>query len=151
MGGAGVTRADGAALPTDGWAGLLLPAGVRGPAFLVTDNFAAIETYNRADSYVIAVGHLSDRIMGGGSILHHWPRDLRALTLPERQEMQTRLMAEDLYSGDADGKVGPLTLGAVKAFQIRQGMAPDSYASLDVLDALRAKQGPEVPNIPPAE
>ncbi|MEO8241851.1 MAG: lytic murein transglycosylase [bacterium] len=149
--GFGITRADGTALPAEGWAALLLPAGVRGPAFLVTDNFAAIEAYNKADAYVIAVGHLADRIMGGGPVLHPWPRDLRALTLPERQEMQTRLMAEDLYSGEADGKVGPLTLGAVKAFQIRQGMAPDSYASLDVLRALRGKQGPDVPDLPPAD
>ncbi len=137
----------GAPLPATGWAALLLPAGARGPAFLVTDNFGAIEAYNRADSYVIAVGHLADRIGGGGPILHPWPRDLRALTLPERQEMQTRLMAEGLYSGEADGKVGPLTLGAVKAFQKAHDMAPDSYASPEVLQALRAKQGPTIPPI----
>ena len=124
---------------------MVLPAGIRGPAFLVTDNFAAIEAYNKADAYVIAVGHLADRIGGGAAILHDWPRDLRALTLPERQEMQARLMAEGLYSGAADGKVGPLTYGAVKAFQVRQGMAADAYASLEVLNALRARQGPVVP------
>ena len=143
----GVTLVGGIALPADGWAALLLPAGVRGPAFLVTDNFGAIEAYNRADSYVIAIGHLADRIGGAGPIWHPWPRDLRALTLPERQEMQTRLMAEGIYSGEADGKVGPLTLGAVKAFQKEQGMAPDSYASLEVLGALRAKQGAAIPQV----
>ena len=147
----GVKLADGTALPADGWAALLLPAGVRGPAFLVTDNFGAIEAYNRADSYVIAVGHLADRIAGGGPIRHAWPRDLRAVTLPERQEMQTRLMAEGLYSGEADGKVGPLTLGAVKAFQKAQEMPPDSYASLEVLEALRARQGTAIPVIVPQE
>ncbi len=146
--GLGVTLAGGAALPADGWAALLLPAGVRGPAFLVTDNFGAIEAYNRADSYVIAVGHLADRIGGADPFRHDWPRDLRALTLPERQELQTRLMAEGLYSGEADGKVGPLTLGAVKAFQKDQGMAPDSYASLEVLSALRTRQGAAIPVIP---
>lgn len=143
----GVTLADGAALPGKGWAALLLPAGARGPAFLVTDNFGAIEAYNRADSYVIAVGHLADRIGGAGAFRHGWPRDLRALTLPERQEMQTRLTAEGLYSGEADGKVGPLTLGAVKAYQKAQGLAPDSYASLEVLEALRKRQGPAIPQV----
>ncbi|MEI6100060.1 MAG: peptidoglycan-binding domain-containing protein, partial [Alphaproteobacteria bacterium] len=103
--------------------------------------------YNKADAYVIAVGHLADRIGGGEPILHTWPRDLRALTLVERQELQTRLMAEGVYSGEADGKVGPLTLGAVKAFQIGQGMAPDSYASLEVLTALRTRQGAAVPTV----
>lgn len=141
----GLTLADGSPLPTGDWSALILPAGARGPAFLITDNFAAIETYNRADSYVIAVGHLSDRIQGGGPILHPWPRDLRALTLPERQEMQSRLKAEGLYAGEPDGKVGPLTLAAVKAFQTAAGLPPDSYASLQVLDALRQKQGPGVP------
>ena len=143
--GLGVTLAEGGTLPSDSWAALMLPAGARGPAFLVTDNFAAIEAYNRADAYVIAVGHLADRIGGGAAIVQDWPRDLLALTLPERQEMQARLMAEGLYSGETDGKVGPLTHGAVKAFQVRQGMAADSYASLEVLTVLRAGQGPVVP------
>ena len=141
----GITLADGAPLPSGDWAALILPAGAFGPAFLITDNFAAIEAYNRADAYVIAVGHLSDRIAGGPAIRHDWPRDLRALTLPERQELQSRLMAEGLYAGQPDGKVGPLTLAAVKGFQQTQGMPPDSYASLPVLEALRAKQGPVVP------
>lgn len=147
--GLGLTLADGAPLPPGDWSALILPAGARGPAFLITDNFAAIETYNRADAYVIAVGHLSDRIMGGAPIRHPWPRELRALTLPERQEMQSRLKAEGLYSGEPDGKVGPLTLSAVKSFQQAQGLPPDSYPSLPVLDALRGKQGREIPAPPP--
>ena len=147
----GITLADGAPLPDQGWAALILPAGARGPAFLITDNFAAIEAYNRADSYVIAVGHLSDRIMGGPAVRHDWPRDLRALTLPERTEMQARLLAEGLYAGTPDGKVGPLTLAAVKAYQQASGLAPDSFASLPVLDALRQKQGPAIPPPPPTE
>ena len=54
-------------------------------------------------------------------------------------------MAEGLYAGQPDGKVGPLTLAAVKGFQQAQGQPPDSYASLPVLEALRAKQGQVVP------
>ncbi len=147
----GLTLPDGAPLPAGDWSALILPAGAGGPAFLITDNFAAIETYNRADAYVIAVGHLSDRIQGGGPIQHPWPRELRALTLPERQEMQSRLKALGLYAGEPDGKVGPLTLSAVKAFQQAQGLPPDSYASLIVLDALRQKQGPDIPAPLPTE
>ena len=145
----GITGADDTQLPKDGWAALILPAGARGPAFLITDNFAAIEAYNRADAYVIAVGHLSDRIAGGPPVRHDWPRDLRALTLPERQEMQSRLLAEGHYAGQPDGKVGPLTMAAVKAFQQAQGLPQDSYASLPVLEALRTRQGPAIP--PPSE
>ena len=113
----GVTRPDGGALAATGWASLLLPAGARGPGFLVYDNFAAIEAYNKADAYVIAVGHLADRIAGGVAFKASWPRDLRALTLDERKEMQTLLLSAGVYAGTADGKVGPLTVAAVKAFQ----------------------------------
>lgn len=133
----GVTRPDATALPASGWAALLLPAGARGPAFLVYDNFAAIEAYNKADAYVIAVGHLADRIAGGPAFNATWPRDLRALTLDERKQMQALLLAAGVYSGTADGKVGPLTVAAVKAFQRARGMVPDGYPSLEILQALR--------------
>ncbi|MES2435310.1 MAG: lytic murein transglycosylase [Pseudomonadota bacterium] len=133
----GVTLPDATPLPATGWASLLLPAGARGPAFLVYDNFAAIEAYNKADSYVIAVGHLADRIAGGAAFNASWPRDLRALTLEERKEMQTLLLAAGVYAGTADGKVGPLTVAAVKAFQQSRGMVVDGYPSLEILQALR--------------
>lgn len=133
----GIRDAEGRMLLTDGWASLLLPAGARGPAFLVYDNFAAIEAYNKADAYVIAVGHLADRIAGADPFRATWPRDLRALTLAERKEMQQRLLDAGVYAGDADGKVGPLTIAAVKAFQRQIGLTPDGYPSLDVLAKLR--------------
>lgn len=133
----GIVAAEGGNLPDAGWASLLLPAGARGPAFLVYDNFASIEAYNKADAYVIAVGHLADRIKGGASFKASWPRDLRALTLPERIEMQQHLLGAGVYAGTADGKIGPLTLSAVKAFQRSKGMIPDGYPSLDVLEKLR--------------
>ena len=133
----GVTRPDGGALAATGWASLLLPAGARGPGFLVYDNFAAIEAYNKADAYVIAVGYLADRIAGGAAFKASWPRDLRALTLDERKEMQTLLLSAGAYAGTADGKVGPLTVAAVKAFQRARAMVPDGYPSLEILQALR--------------
>nr|WP_082351565.1 lytic murein transglycosylase [Cypionkella psychrotolerans] len=133
----GVTLPDATRLPASGWASLLLPAGARGPAFLVYDNFAAIEAYNKADAYVIAVGHLADRIAGGAAFKASWPRDLRALTLGERKEMQSLLLTAGVYSGTADGKVGPLTVAAVKAFQRARGMVLDGYPSLEILQALR--------------
>jgi len=49
-------------------AALLLPAGYRGPAFLVLDNFRAILKYNNSSSYALAVGLLSERFGGGGVI-----------------------------------------------------------------------------------
>ncbi len=132
----GFLPADGSNLP-DAWAAIILPAGARGPAFLVTDNFAAIETYNRADSYVIAVGHLSDRLRGDKAFVQDWPRDLRVLTVQERRAMQQGLLQRGLYAGEADGKIGPLTVAAIKALQRSMGRVPDGYASTEILDLLK--------------
>ena len=65
--------------------------GARGAAFLIFPNFQVIEKYNTADAYVIGIGHLADRIKGGPPIAASWPRELRALTLDERRELQDLL------------------------------------------------------------
>jgi membrane-bound lytic murein transglycosylase B len=124
-------------IPLTGWGAIITPAGARGPAFMIFDNFAAVETYNRADAYVIAVGHLADRLRGGGAIKHPWPRDLRALTVEERKLLQQRLLDRALYVGEADGRIGPLTIAAIKSFQRSLNLIPDGYASLEVLDLLQ--------------
>ena len=119
-----------------GFAALILPAGARGPAFLITDNFAAIEAYNRADSYVIAVGHLSDRIKGAPPIQAAWPREFRALTLEERIQLQEGLTRAGFSTQGADGKIGPRTQAAIRAFQKAKGLTPDGYASPELLPLL---------------
>ena len=132
----GIKRAGGGDLLDCGPSSVLLPAGVRGAAFLICPNFHVIEHYNPADAYVIAVGHLGDRIMGGDPILTPWPRDLRALTLEERIALQHRLTLAGFDAGGADGRIGPLTQSAIRAFQASIGVVPDGYASLDVLNRL---------------
>ena len=133
----GVVGADGRMVPDHGRASVLLPAGAQGAAFLIFDNFAVLERYNTADAYVIGVGHLSDRLRGGGPIRADWPRGDRALTGPERRELQQRLSAAGFDTRGVDGKIGPLTIEAVRAFQRSRGLAPDGYASLEVLRRLR--------------
>lgn len=133
----GVRTVDGGRVPNHGSASLLLPAGARGAAFLIFGNFRAIERYNAADAYVIAVGHLSDRLKGGGPIRAQWPRGDRGLVAAERLELQQRLTAAGFDTGGADGKIGPRTMAAVKAFQRSRGLPADGYASLDVLERLR--------------
>ncbi len=133
----GLRRADGSALPDHGPAALLLPAGARGAAFLIYANFRAIERYNAADAYVIAIGHLSDRLAGGPPIRAAWPRDDRALTGAENRELQDLLTAAGFDTGGVDGKIGPKTLAAIRAYQRSIGMPPDGYPSLDLLNRLR--------------
>lgn len=121
-----------------GTASILLPGGARGAAFMIFDNFAVLEKYNTADAYVIGVGHLSDRIAGGPGIKHDWPRDLRALSKDERTELQKRLTAAGFDTVKIDAKMGPLTINAIRRFQIAKGLVPDGFPSLDVLDRLRS-------------
>lgn len=133
----GVRDMNGDVVEGGGPASILLPAGARGAAFMIFPNFRAIERYNAADAYVIAVGHLADRLRGGAPIQAAWPREDRALTLDERVELQQRLTDAGFDTGGADGKVGPRTIAAVKSFQRAIGMIPDGYASLDILKRLR--------------
>lgn len=133
----GVRLADGADLPDHGPGSILLPGGHRGAAFLIWPNFQVIEKYNTADAYVVAIGNLSDQLSGGPPIAHDWPRDLRALTLEERRELQDRLGRTGFDPGGVDGRMGPKTIAAVKAFQKAKGLVPDGYPSLEVLTLLR--------------
>lgn len=134
LGVAGVTATP---LSDHGSASVLLPAGGKGAAFLIFDNFAVIERYNAADAYVIGVGHLADRIAGGPAIQADWPRDDRALSLKERKEMQRRLTSQGFDTKGIDGRIGPLTIDAVRAYQVASGLTPDGYASLNLLQRLR--------------
>jgi lytic murein transglycosylase len=133
----GVTLADGSALPDHGEGSILLPAGAEGVALMIYDNFRVIERYNPADAYVIGVGHLSDRIQGGPAFRAGWPRGDRALTGDERRELQSRLTAAGFSTGGVDGRIGPRTTEAVRRFQASQGVIPDGYASLRLLERLR--------------
>ena len=133
----GIRTASGADLPDHGPGSILLPAGHRGAAFLIFPNFQVIEKYNTADAYIIGIGHLADRIKGGPAITAPWPRDLRALTLDERKELQERLGMAGFDPGGVDGRMGPKTIAAVKAFQKARGLVPDGYPSLEVLTLLR--------------
>lgn len=133
----GVAPAAGGDLPPGGPAELRLPGGWRGAAFLTFGNFKAIEAYNLADAYVIAVGHLSDRIAGGPPIAAGWPRADRALVLEERVELQQRLTDAGFDTGGVDGRIGPKTIRAMQAWQEAQDLPADGYASLNALEALR--------------
>jgi membrane-bound lytic murein transglycosylase B len=133
----GVRDMSGRKVPDHGSASILLPAGARGAAFMIFKNFHVIERYNAADAYVIGVGHLADRIKGGPPIQAPWPRDDRALVFAERQELQERLTRAGFDTQGVDGKIGPNTIAAVKAYQRSVGVIPDGYASLDILKRLR--------------
>jgi lytic murein transglycosylase len=136
--GLGVRRANGKAFPhSDQRAYLLLPAGARGPAFLMLRNFSVIMKYNPAEAYALANGYLADRLRGSPPFVHDWPRDERVLTLEERSELQQRLAQRGFDVGTPDGLLGPRTRLAIRNFQASVGQIPDGFASSSVLDRLR--------------
>ena len=133
----GIRDMAGEAVADHGSASILLPAGAKGAAFMIFQNFHVIERYNTADAYVIGVGHLADRIRGGDPIRAAWPREDRALLLAERRELQERLTGAGFDTQGVDGRIGPNTIAAIRAFQKTRGLIPDGYASLDILKRLR--------------
>lgn len=133
----GVTTANGRAFPRLSSARLWVPVE-DGPAFLLGQNFYAVRSYNPSFNYALAIVHLGDRISGGGEFVQSFPGGERALTLSEIQEVQRRLTALGFDTGGADGRVGNMTMRAVRAFQTRVGASrTDGYAGLEVLERLR--------------
>ena len=139
----GVRRIDGAPMPAAATpAGLLLPAGKDGPAFLVTRNFDAVYSYNAAESYGLAIAHLSDRLRGGAPFATPWPTDDPGLSRAERRELQQLLIARGHDIGEADGMIGARTREALKLEQAALGLAADGRVGQRVLQALRASPRP---------
>jgi lytic murein transglycosylase len=135
----GVQTVDGAPLPELADASVLLPAGARGPAFLVGPNFRAILRYNNSNSYALAVGLLAQRLAGGPGVQAAWPRDLPALTRSQLLAMQTALNQRGFPSGTPDGMMGPATRDGVRRYQRSIGLPADGYPTLDLLQRLQAQ------------
>ena len=133
----GLKRVDGSPLPANGSAGLMTPAGAQGPAFLVLRNFDAIYSYNAAESYGLAIAHLSDRLRGGGPFVTPWPTDDPGLSRAERREVQTLLIARGHDIGEVDGMLGDKSRVAIRAEQTRMGQEATGRAGQKLLKALR--------------
>jgi membrane-bound lytic murein transglycosylase B len=137
---AGIRRVGGKAFPrADDRAFLLVPAGAQGPGFLMLQNFRAIMKYNPAEAYALAIGHLADRLRGGEAIVQPWPRHERVLSRAERLELQQLLARQGYDVGEPDGRLGPRSRNALRAFQTAVGAIPDGFASASILQQLRTR------------
>lgn len=117
-------------------AGRIIQPQAGGPKFSVTSNFNVIKRYNNSDSYAIGVGHLSDRIAGGGPIRGSFPPDKYGLTKADRQRLQQRLTARGFDTGGADGVIGPKSKTAISAYQASIGVTPTGDPSPSLLKSL---------------
>ena len=138
----GVIRADGSPLiqgnlSDSSSAGLMAPAGANGPVFLVFKNFDAIYSYNAAESYALAIAHLSDRLQGQGGFSKAWPTDDAGTSRAERREIQQFLLNKGYAIGAADGLIGDKTRQAIRQEQNRLGLSPTGRAGQQILRAFR--------------
>ncbi len=124
-------------LPGTTQAALLLPAGAKGPAFLVFRNFEAIFSYNAAESYALAIAHLSDRMRGSGMFQTAWPTDDPGTSRAERRQIQQALLDRGYDIGEVDGLIGAKSRAAISTFQQSKGMTVNGRAGQKVLKALR--------------
>ncbi len=107
-----------------------------GPVFNVTSNFNVIKRYNNSDSYAIGVGHLADRIAGGGPIRASFPPDKYGLTKDDRIRLQERLTARGFDTDGADGVIGPNSRKAISAYQTSIGVPASGDPSQELLRSL---------------
>jgi membrane-bound lytic murein transglycosylase B len=136
----GVTRANGTSLPHSGEARLLIPAGLKGPIFLITGNFDILKMYNNSTPYALAVALLGDAATGGGGLVARWPSSDRPLRESQVRRLQAKLKKMGYDVGEIDGRAGDALRSAVRAYQARNGLAPDGYADLALLKRVDAER-----------
>ena len=134
----GVQRTNGKPWPGKGEGRLLILAGLKGPVFLVTSNFDVIKAYNNSTAYALSVALLGDAAEGGGGLVAAWPTGDRPLTAAQTRRLQAKLKKMGYDVGKVDGKSGDAMRSAVRAYQERNGLAPDGYANLALFKRVSA-------------
>ncbi len=135
----GLRRVDGGALRGRTPAALILPAGRHGPAFLVGRNFNALRSYNASTAYALSISHLSDRLRGRPGLKGRWPTAHAGLSRAERLELQKRLIRNGFDIGEADGRIGPITIRAIRAAERKFGMKVTGRPGRAIYRALERK------------
>ncbi|MGL4412689.1 lytic murein transglycosylase [Roseinatronobacter monicus] len=134
---AGVRDMDGRPVQDHGASSIIIPDGPNGPAFMTFRNFTALTRYNNSEFYVIGIGHLSDRLRGGGPIRGNFQPDRFGLRLGDRQEIQRRLTQAGFDTQGADGVIGPNSESAIRAWQQARGRSVTGTPSRGMLEQLR--------------
>lgn len=127
----GIETADGSSLPPEGEAELVYPAGIEGPALLVTANFEAIKAYNYSDAYALSVLHLAAALGNGRGYADGWP-DARPLSKAKRVAIQAALAERGFAVSRRDGRIDRETRAALRAYQVSAGLPPDGYPDAEL-------------------
>jgi lytic murein transglycosylase len=134
----GVTRVKDRAVPEDRLgdpAFLVLPAGLKGPAFLATNNFSVLKLYNNSDVYAIFVGHVADMIAANAptAFVGEW-LPVERLPRDRIQRFQEALVAKGHDVGKVDGLAGFKTRRSIGLEEQTLGLPLTCYPSKAVVD-----------------
>ncbi|MFL6819598.1 MAG: lytic murein transglycosylase [Bradyrhizobium sp.] len=141
----GLSYPDGKPLPSDNMpASLLLPMGRTGPAFLAYANFAAYTEWNNSLIYSITAGYLATRIAGAAP-MQRPTAPIAQLPFNELRELQQLLVRAGYNVGKVDGVMGQQSRSAVKAMQIKYGLAADSWPTAELLGRMRGPRAQPLP------
>ncbi|HEV2507627.1 MAG TPA: lytic murein transglycosylase [Mesorhizobium sp.] len=131
----GVTNPDGSPLADNGLkAGLALPMGRKGPAFLTYDNFDVYIEWNQSFTYALTAAVMATRFAGAPA---YDPRNAEpGLSLEQMKELQTKLETRGYDVGKVDGILGTNTRDAVRKEQIRLGIPADGWPTPELLEKI---------------
>lgn len=136
----GVSRVRGRPFPEERLrdsAFLVLPAGLKGPAFLATNNFSVLKLYNNSDVYAIFVGHVADMIGANApaDFVGQW-QPVERLARDRIQRFQEVLVAQGYDVGKVDGLAGFKTRAAIGLKEQKLGLPLTCYPSQRLVQAV---------------
>jgi hypothetical protein len=136
----GVARVKGRSFPEDKLADpafLVLPAGLKGPAFLATNNFSVLKLYNNSDVYAIFVGHVADMIAANAPVAFAgtW-QPVERLPRDRIQRFQEVLVAKGHDVGKVDGLAGFKTKRTIGLEEQKLGLPLTCYPSQALVGAV---------------
>ncbi len=116
---------------------LVLPAGLKGPAFLATNNFSVLKLYNNSDVYALFVGHVADMIAANAPVefAGDW-QPVERLPRDRIQRFQEVLVAKGHDVGKVDGLAGFKTRRTIGIEEQKLGLPLSCYPNKSVVDAV---------------
>jgi lytic murein transglycosylase len=116
---------------------LVLPAGLKGPAFLATNNFSVLKLYNNSDVYALFVGHVADMIAANAPVefAGQW-QPVERLPRDRIQRLQEVLLAKGHDVGNVDGLAGFKTRRTIGIEEQKLGLPLSCYPNKTVVDAV---------------
>ena len=121
-----MTNRDGSPLKDNGLkAGLVLPMGYKGPAFLSYDNYDIYLEWNQSFIYTLTAAHLASRLAGDPAFDRRNPEE--GLVGDTMKLLQQKLASTRARRWQIDGILGAGTREAVRKEQMRLGLPVDGW------------------------